>query len=205
MTKEQKPGFLKRLLGKDKIVNNMDNANKEEENTWAHFFYKGETIFFREEKAHKALDLFEHSLDIARKTGDRKAEGYSLEMLGEVLPIIGKEDNDINYLHRAIKYSEAALAISHEVDDKTLEGKVLRTLAGVLMARNDINSSDLVLANEYLEKSTTIFRENGNLEETANSLTALAFLLQKLGQGEHARQIALEASRVRTNFSQRNK
>lgn len=202
MTKEQKPGFLNRLLGNDKVVKNMDDHNRDEVDDWAHFFYKGETIFFREENPQKALIQFERSLEIARKTGDRKAEGYSLEMLARVLPNI---ENNIKHLQRAIEYSETTLAISKEIDDKTLEGKGLRTLAGAHIARNDINSADLVLANGYLEKSINVFRETGNLEETANSLTALAFLLQKLGLVERAQQIAREASQIRTDLSQGNK
>jgi tetratricopeptide (TPR) repeat protein len=184
MTKKQKLSFLNLSFGKDK---NDDD--------WTHPYHQGETSLFHEENAKKALSQFERALEISRKKGDRKGEGYSLEMLGEVLPIIEKEQDDIKYLNRAIEYSETALRISQEINDRTLEGKVLRTLAMAHMRRNDNNS-----AIEHLEKSIAVFREIGNLEEIANSLTALAFLLQKTEQVDRSQQVAREASHIRTDI-----
>jgi hypothetical protein len=100
MSKKQKPGFFNRLLGKN------NDTDKNEDDKWIHAYHMGETLLFHEENPKKALVQFKRSLEIARKTGDRKAEGYSLEMTGRILHGI---DNNIKNLQKAIEYSRSIL------------------------------------------------------------------------------------------------
>jgi len=77
------------------------------------------------DNVHKAIELYEQRLVIAREIGDRRGEGNALGNLGNAYAALGDVDN----VHKAIEFYEQRLVIAREIGDRRGEGNALWNMA----------------------------------------------------------------------------
>jgi len=98
----------------------------------------------------KALELYEQSLAINKKIGDRRGEGTTLNNLATTAH--AKGDNDT-----ALQYLEQSLTIQQQIGDRKGEGTTLNNISQIYDVKGDYDT-----ALQYLEESLSIRRQIGD-------------------------------------------
>ncbi len=95
----------------------------------------------------KALELYEASLVIDKKIGNRQGQGASLNNIGNIHTIRGEYDI-------ALRYLEQSLEIAQEIGDRVNEGTYLNNISQIHRVKGDYST-----ALRYLEQSLEIAQE----------------------------------------------
>jgi len=121
----------------------------------------------------QAIDCYEQVLAIARKVGNRRAEGNALGHLGRAYRQLGD-------LHRAIDYLKQGLAIAHEYNQLRREGRALDNLGRAYADLGEVHQ-----AIDCFEQSLIIWRESVDQVGVAQTSRNIGLLLET--QGDLAR------------------
>ena len=105
-----------------------------------------------------------------RRTGDRRGEGAALGNLGLAYADLGE-------VHKAIEYSQQALAIAQEIGDRLGEGNHLGNLGIAYRSLGEVHK-----AIEYYQQSLIIHREIGDQRGEGTDLGNLGLAYANLGE-----------------------
>ena len=123
---------------------------------------------------HKAGRLLDEAVSLARRLGDRRAEGVSLGLLGDLR-------FDQMRIDEALAHLESGLATSRAVGDVVAEGRTLGRLATLEWHRNHWDAFD-----ERCAAALAKFREVGSRHRECSVLNLLAIRCHRQGDSPHA-------------------
>jgi tetratricopeptide (TPR) repeat protein len=123
---------------------------------------------------HDAIHIYQQSLDIWRKIGDRNGEAMSLNNLGYASRFLGQ-------YQQAIEFQQQSIEIQHEIEDRSGEAKSLNNLGSIYGSIGQYQQ-----AIELLQKSLEIQHELGDLDGEASSLNNLGLAYASLGKYQRA-------------------
>ncbi len=123
---------------------------------------------------HDAIHIYQQSLDIWRKIGDRNGEAMALNNLGYASRFLGQ-------YQQAIEFQQQSLVIQHEIEDRSGEAKSLNNLGSIYGSIGQYQR-----AIELLQKSLEIQHELGDFDDQAKSLNNLGLIFDLLGQYQRA-------------------
>lgn len=121
-------------------------------------------------ESHRALEQYEHALNLARKIGFRSAEKDALASMGNVYKNLGEP-------LRALSYYEEALRIARELSDLHGEGVTLTNIGNVY-----IDIGDFQMSGNYFAQALEVLRATGDRRAEALTLFNRAVLYEKLHQ-----------------------
>ncbi len=139
-------------------------------------------------QAHRAKDLYEQSLNLARQIQSHSLQAEALEGLGFILPSIGAP------LQQAGKYLQDAANLYRLMGDRYREARVLGSMIGYLHAAGEYEEA-LKLAPEVYAKDQSInYRRGAAIVESSQGLAAyeLGQFAQARALLDHARRECLE-------------
>ncbi|WP_421797698.1 tetratricopeptide repeat protein [Haliscomenobacter sp.] len=110
----------------------------------------------------QALELYEQSLTIDKKIGDRQGEGATLNNISQIYYAKGDYDT-------ALRYLEQSLAIRQQIGDRQGEGATLNNISQIYDAKGDYDT-----ALRYLEQSLAIQQQIGDRQGEGATLNNLA-------------------------------
>ncbi|MDX2280338.1 MAG: tetratricopeptide repeat protein [Saprospiraceae bacterium] len=125
------------------------DKNVEERSIAPALFNMG-TIFNLFGQNDQALALYEQSLAINKKIGDRKGEGATLSNISQIYDTKGDYDT-------AMRYLEQSLAIQQQIGDRQGEGTTLNNISQIHKIRGDYDT-----ALRHLEQSLAIVQQIGD-------------------------------------------
>jgi class 3 adenylate cyclase/tetratricopeptide (TPR) repeat protein len=128
-----------------------------------------------------ALDLFEKARLIFSEIGEARLEGHACRALGFI------HNQGENY-PEAIRFTQRALKLARESNDRRGEGYALTNLAG-----NLISVGKLQEGREFLEQSLSLARDIGNRRGEAYALGSLGNTSILLGDYSQAEQVKRES------------
>lgn len=121
-------------------------------------------------RSEDALRYAKEMLEFARKMKSQKIEAGALSLLGLI-------SLEIETPTAAREYQEQALLIAQETQDKALQAKILSNLANTI----GLSLGDFSTAQDYFEKSYSIFYELGNVQHKGSILMNLGWVAGILG------------------------
>ncbi len=123
---------------------------------------------------HRAIELYEKRLEIARETGDRRGEGADIGNLGSAYRVLGE-------VRKAIEYYEQQLTIMREIEDRRGEGNALGNLGN---AYRDLGDPQWAI--KLYEERLRIAQEIGDRHGEGNALGNLGNAYFDLGYAQWA-------------------
>ena len=163
-------GFNQRAFEFNQIVL---AKNIEEESTSTALFNMGKILKLYGQN-EEALELYEKSLVIKRKIGNRQGEGAILNSLATIAQTKGNYDT-------ALRYLEQSLAILQQIGDRKGEGTTLNNISQIYYAKSDYDT-----ALRYLEQSLVIRQQIGHREGEGTTLSNISQIYSVKGDYETA-------------------
>jgi CHAT domain-containing protein/Tfp pilus assembly protein PilF len=146
---------------------------------------------YRNGQYQNALETYQQVLEIYRKTGDKKGESTSLQLIGAVY-------NNLAQYAQAIQFYQEALAIYREINDQTGEASILNSLGGAYQQQGQYSQ-----AVEFYQQSLTIrsrIKDRIGEGQTLNNLGSLYYNQGQYAQALKTYQQALVILRVLNNI-----
>jgi tetratricopeptide (TPR) repeat protein len=122
----------------------------------------------------QALALYQQSLEICRKIGDRQGEGTTLNNISLIYDAKGDYDTALGYL-------EKSLAIQQQIGDRPGEGATLNNISQIYHAKGDYDTA-LV----YLEQSLAIRQQIGDRKGEGTTLNNISLIYDAKGDYDTA-------------------
>jgi tetratricopeptide (TPR) repeat protein len=122
----------------------------------------------------QALKLYEQSLAIKQRIGDRQGEGATLNNISQIYDAKGDYDT-------ALRYLEQSLAITQQIGDRKGEGATLNNLATTAYAKGDYDT-----ALRYLEQSLAIMQQIGDRKGEGATLNNISQIYDAKGDYDTA-------------------
>jgi tetratricopeptide (TPR) repeat protein len=142
-------------------------------------------------QVHRAIDLHEQALAIARETGNRWREGVGLGNLASCYAFVGQ-------IGRAIDLHEQALAIYRETGNRQGEAADLGNLGNRYAELGQVHR-----AIEFYEQAQAIDRQIGNREGEADNLANIGMRYAELGQVHRAIELYEQALTITREIGHR--
>jgi tetratricopeptide (TPR) repeat protein/DNA-binding SARP family transcriptional activator len=138
-----------------------------------------------------AYALHEHALYAAQQSGARAAEGIILGHLGNTSRPLGRWEDALDYLRRA-------LVVHEEVGDRNEQAITLRVI-GMVLGQHGRYAKAI----EYLRQALALARELGNEEHEADTLAAIGNVHFHLGEFAEQVRCYHQARRIVTRIGDR--
>ncbi|MBE9181894.1 tetratricopeptide repeat protein [Oculatella sp. LEGE 06141] len=134
----------------------------------------GDLYFRLRDNVSKALELYQHAYDLAKKLGDRLGEAHALKAIGDVLEFLDRRSE-------ALDNYEQALNFYCELGDRLGEAYTLLAIGDVLRF---LRRSGEALAN--YEQALSLYRELGDRLGEAHTLKEIGGVLRFLARHTEA-------------------